>query len=181
MYESFMSVKKLELKLYILLGISSNMIILPRMITLKTFFSGNLSISFCLNANCWASICLFCFEYISNCPWLCLTGSDNAKSINKNAYIITANIKNIYARNTFIGITYIMGIWIEFAGIGNAYTEVICIKNAFIRGVELRILARLEIRLGNIGIKFGDRDVNALTWSKVIFIDTSANVNNCCY
>lgn len=58
-----------------------------------------------------------------------------------------ANIRSTYARNTYIRNICAVGIWIKHASIRAIFTEGICAQNACIDGVEIRVLAGLEIIL----------------------------------
>lgn len=127
------------------------------MTTLKTFFSSNFWILFYLDADNWASadllinvlslsdIILTYSRCISDCPWLCSTGNEGAKSNNRGTYIMAAGIKSIYAKDTCISKSCTFSIWIGCFGVGSAYTRDICARSTFIRGVELRALAVLGI------------------------------------
>lgn len=62
---------------------------------------------------------------------------------------MTAGIRNIFARNTCISSTCVVGTWIRCACIKRAYTGYICAKDTFIRSVEPRALAKLGITLAS--------------------------------
>ena len=71
---------------------------------------------------------------------------------------MAASIGSICAKDTCIGSTCAMGIWIGCAGVGGTCTGYICARGIFAGNVEPRELAR----------------------SGVILIGTGAGINDCC-
>lgn len=61
-------------------------------------------------------------------------------------------IKSTFARDAYISSTCTVSTWIRYAGIRSVYTGGICIRSAFIKGVEPRVLAGLRITLAGLGI-----------------------------
>lgn len=47
------------------------------------------------------------------------------------------------------------------------------------RSIELKVLIRLKITFGDIGVKFWGRDENTLARPKITFIGISANIDDC--
>lgn len=85
--------------------------------------------------------------YISDYLWSCLTGDEDAKSINRSFYIVITGIKSIYTRDICINNTCTLNTWMRCANIEKACTKNICTINIFIRDVEPRILIELVITL----------------------------------
>ena len=95
---------------------------------------------------------LIYFKCILNYPWLYLASDEDTKNTNRDIYIIAINIGNTYAINICISSIYAIGIWIRYASIRDTYIRYIYAKNFFIKDVELKILARLEVILTNLKI-----------------------------
>ena len=71
-----------------------------------------------------------------------LANNQDAKDTDMSTCILTANIENIYIRNTCIGNTYAVSIAIRCFDIGSDYIRDICIRKTFVKGVKLRTLAK---------------------------------------
>ena len=90
--------------------------------------------------------------YISDYLWPYLIYSEVAKITNKDIYIIAANIKNIYAKNTYISSIYTINTKIKYANIKIAYIRCIYISSVFIESIKLRILIKSRIILLDLKI-----------------------------
>lgn len=69
------------------------------------------------------------------------------------------DIENTYAKDNYIS-SGAMGIWIGYANIRGDYIKSIYTKDAFIKDIQPKILARSRIILGISRITFTDVGVN---------------------
>lgn len=83
--------------------------------------------------------------WITDCLWLCSANGESAKSIDRDASIMAANIRSTYIKDTCIGITYVVDIWIRCAGFKGVYTGYICAKSAFTGAIKPKALAKSRI------------------------------------
>lgn len=151
MHGFFILLTKLKLKTCVLLKTSSGIT------ALKTSFISNLSISFCPDTESQASAFWLINESslsytiltysgcILGCPWLCSAGYKGAKSIDRGACIVTAGIGITCTIDTCIDSTYAMNTWIGYTNVKGTYTRGISAKSAFVKDVELKILAGLGV------------------------------------
>ena len=109
---------------------------------------------------------LTCSECILGCLWPCSTNGADAKSIDRGACTMIANIRSTYTRNIYIRNICAVGIWIRYTSIRTIFTEGICAQNTCIDGVKIRVLAGLEI------ILVGQRVNDYYLWlfMKLIFV-----------
>lgn len=95
---------------------------------------------------------LTCSGCISGCLWLYLAGGESTKDTDRGAYIVAASIRSICAKDTCIGNTCTMSIWIRCAGVGGACIRGICAKRVYVGSVELKVLARSGVILVGPGV-----------------------------
>lgn len=85
------------------------------------------------------------WKYILGCLSLYSAGYEDAKSISKDAYIMTANIESTFARDTYIDNIYAVNTWIKCADMRGVYTKYIYTRESLVENIILRILEKLRI------------------------------------
>ena len=102
---------------------------------------------FCLTKS-WLAPDIFSFA----CDYIQMVMQVLKVLIMRGTYIMAANIRSNYTRNTCIGNTYAISTRIACASVGDACTRGICARSTFVWSVEPRVLAGWGITLVGSGI-----------------------------